>query len=238
MFRVLTIILLGIWGMTGIGYSQEIPDGVKEYMDILQNDPTVEYGFNSAKEWSIIDQDVQFTDWYVGLPFRLYNLSMQSIEMATEDSKFEDLIRPTNRWCIPVKINGLGYTCHVMVTVEGKPIGCGQNVLVQGWDDVRKKFPEESGIVPGFVDYPYYLLYFPHIKNGRNIFHAAIPGWNDPMSKATSKSLDSLDDGNTIIPLLKDKVKSYREQSEALDQQKREYRKQIENSQDKSGGRK
>lgn len=238
---LLTIALTGLLGIANIGYSQEIPDGLKEIMEQLQTDPTAEYGFNYAKKRGYIGNDVQFEDWYVGLPFQFYDLPIKSIEMATEDSKFENLIRPTNKWCIPMKINGFGYTYHVLVKVEGEIFrhsGCGEGVFVIGWDDVRRKFPEESGVVPVFVDYPYNLLYFPHKRNGRNIFHATSPKWNDSMSIATSKSLDSLDDGNTIIPLLKDKIKRYKEQRKELDQRKREYKKNLENSQDKSGGEK
>lgn len=238
---LLTFALMGLFGIASIGYSQEIPKGLKEYIHQLQNDPAAEYGYNYAKERGYIAVDVQFTDWYVGLPFQFYVLPMETIEMATGESNFDDLIRPTNKWCIPVKINGLGYTYHALVKSEGemfRPSGCGEGVFVPGWDAIRRKFPEESSVVPVFVDYPYNLVYFPHIKNGRNIFHATSPKWDDPMSKATSKSLDSLDDGNTIIPLLKNKIKRYKEQRKELDKQKSEYKQQLDKSQNKSGGKK
>jgi len=238
---VMTFALMGLLGIASIGYSQEIPDGVKKYMHQLQNDPEVEFGFNSAKEWGFIDSDVPFEDWFVGLPFQYYDLTLESIEMATKDSNFEDLINPTNKWCIPVKINGYGYAYHVLVKVKEemfKPAGCGEGVLGKRWNEVRRKFPEQSGVVPGYIEYPHDLLYFPHIKNGKNIFHVTNPKWDTPMSRATSKSLDSLDDGNTIIPLLKDKIKRYKEQRKELDQRKREYKQRLEKSQDKSGGKK
>lgn len=232
---------MGLLGIASIGYSQEIPDGVKKYMDQLQNDPTVKYGFDWAKQWRFVDQNVQFQDWYVGSPFQFYDLPIKEIEIATKDSKFEDLIKPTNRWLIPIKIKNYGYVYHVLVKVDGegfKPIGCGEGVLGKRWNDVRRRFPEESGVIPIFIDNPYSLLYFPHKKNGKNIFHVRNTKWNDAMSKTTSKSIDELDDGKTIIPLLKDKIKRYKEQRKVLDQRKREYKKHLEDSEDKSGGTK
>lgn len=58
MNKLLTLALLGILGMAGLGYSQEIPDGVKKYMYQLQHDPTVESGFDTAKIWRFIDRNV------------------------------------------------------------------------------------------------------------------------------------------------------------------------------------
>jgi hypothetical protein len=232
MRRFLTFALLGILGVASYSYSQDIPFGVKEYMRQLQNDPNVEYGYNSAKKWRFIDQNVQFQDWHVGLPAQYNELTARDIEMATKRTKFEDLIRPTNRWFIPIRTKGDGWVYHALVKVDGDrftPIGCGQGVI-RGWDDIRKKFPEESGVIPIFIDYPYLLVYFPHLTNEKKIFHITIPKWNDSMSKATSKSLDYLDDGKTIIPLLKAKIKSYKEGKEITDN--------PNNSKDTSGGNK
>ncbi len=233
MLKLLTLALLGI---AGIGYSQEIPDGVKKYMYQLQHDPTVEYGFDYAKMRRYIDQKVQFQEWFVGLPAQFYELNIKKLETATTDTKFEDLIEPTNRWIIPIKTKSEGWIYHALVKVDGErftPGGCGQGVI-RGWDDVRKKFPEESGVIPIFIDYPFGLLYFPQIKNGKNIFHIKHPKWDDLMSRMTSNSLDSLDEGRKIIPLLQDKVRVYKGQRKESD---RQFENHPANSMDTTGGK-
>jgi hypothetical protein len=241
MKRLLTFALLGILGVAGLSYSQEIPDGVKEFMNQLQNDPTTKYGFDEAKKMKFIDQNVQFQDWYVGLPFQFYNLNIENLETATIDTKFEDLIKPLNKWCIPIKVKE-NYVYHVFVEVDKErfnPYGCGEDVIgFKTWDKVRINFPEESGIMPIFIAYPYQLLIFPHKKDGKNIFYARNPKWDDFMSRATSKSLNNLDDAKTIIPLLQDNIKNYKEQRKVLDQQKKEFKKNHENSANMSGGEK
>ena len=218
MKRLLTLALLGILGVAGLSYSQVIPDGVKICMRQLQNDPTVKNGFDFAKEWRFIDQNIQFQDWYVGLPIQYYVFAMD-FEKATKDTRFEDLIKPTNRWLFPIKTKSDGWIYHVLVEIDGErftPFGCGQGVP-RGWDDIRTKFPEKTGVIPGFIDYPWMLFYFPHIKNGKNIFHIKIPKIDDIMSRMTSKSLDSLDDGKTIISLLKETMKEYRKAGAIVD---------------------
>jgi len=240
MKRFLTYVLLGLLGIASSGYSREIPDGVKEYMEQLQNDPSVEFGFEYAKMRAYLESGVQFKDWHVGLPFQYYDLPVEAIENADEESEFEDLMEPTNRWCIPIRVDGYGYAYHVLVEVNGKmfrPYGCGGGVF-KGWDKVREKFPEESGVIPMFAPSPFALLYFPDIEGPKKIFHVRPSKWDDPMSKATSNSLDSLDEARTIVPLLKDKLKRYREQRKRMDQRKREYKEHLENHEDESGGAK
>ena len=51
---LLTFALMGLFGIASIGYSQEIPKGLKEYIHQLQNDPAAEYGYNYAKERDIL----------------------------------------------------------------------------------------------------------------------------------------------------------------------------------------
>lgn len=211
MKSILILALLGILGVAHLSYSQDIPDAVKEYMRQLQNDSTVENGFDYAKMQRYIDQNDQFQDWFVGLPIQFYELAMD-FEKTTEDTKFEEIIKPTNKWLIPIKTKSAGWIYHVLVTVDGNrytPYGCGQGVP-RGWDDIRKKFPEKTGVIPGFIEYPWMLFYFPHIKDGKNIFHAKIPNVDGILSTKTSKSLDNLDDGKTIISLLKEQMKEYR----------------------------
>ena len=145
MKRILTLALLGILGVAGLSYSQDIPDGVKEYMRQLQNDPTVENGFDFAKKWSFLDQNVQFQDWYVGLPIQFYEFAMD-FEKATKDTRFEELIKPTNRWLIPIKTKSDGWVYHALVKVDGNrftPYGCGQGVP-RGWDDIRKEISRKN----------------------------------------------------------------------------------------------
>lgn len=129
-----------------------------------------------------------------------------------------------------------------MVKVDNggfKPIGCGEDVIgYNTWDKVRKEFPEESGIRPIYIDYPFQLLYFPHKANGKNIFHARNPKWADSMSSITSKSLNNLDDEKTIVPLLKEKMRSYRAHRKKLDQQKKDFKKHPDNCKDITGGNK
>lgn len=241
MKKLLTLALLGILGAAGFSYSQEIPDGVKKYMYQLQHDPTVAYGFDTAKAWRFIDQDVQFKDWYVGLPFQFFDLNIVKLETDTMDSRFEDLMEPTDRWCIPVKINNDGYAYNVLVNVDKDgfiPSGCGEGVIGnKTWDEFRKKFPEESAIIPMF-NYTFGLLYFPHKKDGKNIFHVRPPTWDDPMSKATSKSLDNPDDGKKVVALLKERMRSYREQQKESGQQKRKFMKLPASLRDTVGGKK
>lgn len=218
MKRLITLALLGILGVAGLSYSQDIPVGVKEYMYKLQHDPAVEYGFDYAKKWRFIDQNIQSQDWYVGLPIQFYEFSMD-FEKATKDTRFEEIIKPTNRWLIPIKTKSDGWVYHALVEVDGNrftPYGCGQGVP-RGWDDIRKKFPEKTGVIPGFFEYPWMLFYFPHIKNGKNIFHAKIPNVGGILSTMASKSLDSLDDGKTIISLLKEEMKEWRKAGAIVD---------------------
>ena len=240
MKRLLTLALLGILGVAAFGHSQEIPNGVKEYMYQLQHDPTVEYGFDEAKKWRFIDQNVQFQDWYVGLPFQFFDLNVEKLEAATMDTKFEDLVEPSNRWCIPIRINNDGYIYHVLAKVDGegfKPGGCGEGVLNRTWDEVRKKFPEESGIIPMY-NYAFHLLYFPNKKDGKNLFHLSPPSRADSISKVTSKSLDNLDDGKTIIPLLEDIYKMHEGYRKRLERLRKENGKNPDNFNDTSGGKK
>ena len=208
MLRVLTIILLGVWGMTGIGYSQEIPDGMKKIMERLQTDPTVEYGFDSAKKYRFIGSDVQFKDWFVGLPIEFYKLNSEALEKADTNSEIMELIVSANIWRIPIRVNG-HYIYHVMVFDENnnfKSYGCGENVIGFGyWDMVRKIYPEESGVRPiviGLVRNKF--IHFPHKKDGKSLFCSRNPTWNDDLSKITSKSLDELDDDAKIIKYWKE----------------------------------
>ncbi len=208
MFRVLTIILLGILGMTGIGYSQEIPDGMKKIMEQLQTDPKANSGFDYAKMRGYIDSDVQFKDWFVGLPIEFYKLNGEALEKADDSSTVSTLIVPTGMWYIPVRVSGK-YIYHVKVFYENNTFttcGCGEKILgFHTWDKVRGKYPEESGVRPVVIalregDF----IHFPHKKDGKSLFCSRNPKWNDDLSKITSKSLDELDDDAKIIKYWKE----------------------------------
>ena len=208
MTRLLTLALLGILGIASIGYSQEIPDGMKKIMEQLQTDPKADYGFNFAKEQRFIESDVQFKDWFVGLPIEFYKLNGEALEKADGNSAISTLIAPTGIWYVPVRISGK-YIYYTEVFVENnkfKSIGCGDKVLgFHYWDKVREKYPEESGIRPiviGLVGNKF--IYFPNNKDGKSLFCARNPKWNDELSKITSKSLDELDDNAKIIRYWKD----------------------------------
>ena len=121
-------ICIGLWN--SIGCSQD-PKGLKEYIHQLQNDPAAEYGYNYAKERDIL-LSMFNSPTGIGLPFQ-FCFTNETIEMATGESNFDDLIRPTNKWYIPVQRPG--YTYHALVKSEGemfRPSGCGEGVFVQG----------------------------------------------------------------------------------------------------------
>lgn len=236
MIKKLALALIGVLGIVGIGSTQEIPKCLKDYIVQLQKDSNINYGFNYSKERKYISKDDNFQDWFVGLPFQFYDLNVSKLDTANESTKFKDLIEPTNDWCIPIKIKN-NYIYHILVEIDKdniKPFGCGEDVIgFKTWDKVRKEFPEVSGISPVYIDYPYQLLFFPNNKKEKNIFHARNLRWNDPMSNATSKDLNKLDDAQTIIPLLKDKIKAYKEQEKEMERLKKEFQNKRKDS---SGG--
>ncbi len=205
---LLTFALMGLLGIANISYSQEIPKGLKEIMDQLQTDPKAAYGFNFAKELRFINPDLEFKDWFVGLPIEFFKLNGEALENADENSAISTLIVPTGIWYVPVRINKK-YIYYIEVFGENskfKSIGCGDKVLgFHYWDKVREKYPEESGIRPiviGLVGDKF--IYFPDKKDGKSLFHVRNPKWNDELSKITSKSLDELDDNAKIIRYWKD----------------------------------
>jgi len=224
MKKLIILALLGVFVITGFSYSQELPDGVKKIMDQLQNDPDADFGFNDAKKSGFINKNVLFQNWFVGLPLQLCNLDWNKIDSFSDSSNFRDLIEPINYWRIPVKINNKSYEYCIEVKKDNensfRSFGSMEGPLwfpkLKIWDKFRKKFPEESGIVPYFSDIPLGILYIPQVKNGKNIFKVKNSTWSDPISKATSNSFDSLDDAKTIIPLLKNKIKEYRKDSKRL----------------------
>jgi len=206
--RLLTLVLLGILGMAGTGYSQEIPEGMKKIMEQLQIDPKAESGFDYAKESMFIGSDVQFKDWFVGLPIEFYRLNDVALDKAETSNKVTELIVSTNMWRIPIRINGY-YIYHVKVFLENnkyKSIGCGEGVIgFHAWDTLRKKYPEESGVRPIVIDLREgNFIHFPNKKDGKSLFCSRNPKWNDELSKITSKSLDDMDDDVKIIKYWKD----------------------------------
>jgi len=215
MMRLLTLVLLGILGMAGIGHSQEIPEGMKKIMEQLQTDTAAKYGFNYAKMRRYIKMDVQFKDWFVGLPIEFYQLNGDTLDKADTNNKVTELIESTNMWHIPIRING-HYIYHVKVFIENnkfKSIGCGQDVIgFHIWDKVREKYPEESGVRPVVIDLMEgNFIHFPNKKDGKSLFCSRNPKWNDELSKITSKSLDNLDDEKIIIKFWKDYWEKNRE---------------------------
>ena len=208
MLRVLTIILLGVWGMTGIGYSQEIPDGMKKIMEQLQTDPKAESGFDYAKMRGYIGSDVRFEDWFVGLPIEFYKLNGEALEKADDSSTVSTLIVPTGMWYTPVRVSGK-YIYHVKVFHENNNFttcGCGEEIIgFHTWDKVREKYPEGSGARPVVIALREgNFIHFPHKKDGKSLFCSRNPKWNDDLSKITSKSLDELDDDAKIIKYWKE----------------------------------
>lgn len=236
MIRLLTLTLLGILGMAGIGYSQDIPDGMKKIMEQLQTDPKAEFGFNYAKGQRFIGSDVQFEDWFVGLPIEFYKLNGEALEKADSNNEIMELIVSTNTWRIPIRING-HYIYHVMVVDENnkyRSFGCGEEVIgFKTWDKVREKYPEEAGVRPIVIalregDF----IHFPNKKDGKSLFCSRNPKWNDDLSRITSKSLDDLDDDMKIIRYWKDNWVKNREN-------RRKFReKHPDLFRDKSGGEK
>jgi len=201
--RLLILVLLGILGMAGTGHSQEIPEGMKKIMEQLQTDPKAESGFDYAKKARFIGSDVQFKDWFVGLPIEFYKFDGEALEKADTNNKIMELIVSTNIWRIPIRVNG-HYLYNVKVFGENnkyKSIGCGEGVIgFHTWDTLRKKYPEESGVRPIVIgEVGDKFIYFPDKKDGKSLFCARNPKWNDNLSKITSKSLDNLDSNAKMI---------------------------------------
>jgi len=213
--RLLILVLLGILGMAGTGHSQEIPEGMKKIMEQLQTDSTADYGFNFAKEQRFIKSDVQFKDWFVGLPIEFYQLNGDALDKTETSNKVTELIVSTNMWRIPIRINGY-YIYHVKVFLENnkyKSIGCGEGVIgFHAWDTLRKKYPEESGVRPIVINLQVgNFIHFPNKKDGKSLFYVRNPKWNDTLSKTASTSLDNLDDEKMIIKFWKDDWEKNRE---------------------------
>jgi hypothetical protein len=206
--------LMGLWGIANIGYSQEIPDGLKGIMEQLQNDPDVAYGFNFAKKHGFIDHDVAFDRWSIGTPIEIFKLNGNALENADEESEIDDVIEPNDTWIIPILID-MVYIYKVKVLYENgnyKTYGCGEGVLgFHTWDKVRQKYPEDSGVRPVVIGMKHKFIYFPDKKGSKKLFYVKNPKWNDELSRITSNSLDSLDDSKTIINYLKKERKANKE---------------------------
>lgn len=202
MKKILISSLVALLGFAGLGYSCEIPEGVKKLVEQFKTDPEIKYGINHAKKRRYIEHNVKPEDIHIGLPIEHYRINYNRDSIDINNVNIRSVITPTDIWYIPFRVENK-YSYHVKVFyLNGKYLarGCGEGVIDRHtWNKVRKKYPESTGITPIYIEAGRKkLLHFPNEKPN-NIFYVRSAKFRDSLSLMSSQSLDSLDDIKTVL---------------------------------------
>ena len=196
------IFVIGVMIVLAVN-AQEIPLEVQRIMDNYKKDSTAEWGFKDAQKFLELDKSIKSCEITVGSPFQVFHILVDSLEKAPDTVPVMSIVKPGN-WHIPISVDGK-YVYGLVVSNYGHPwqiVGMGGFLLKQ-WQDLRKKWPETSGVNPIVVKFgKTCFLHFPQ-KGSRNLFYLR-PGYeDDSLAIIASNSLDTLDDSRTIFNYLK-----------------------------------
>jgi len=96
-----------IIGVASLCQAQKVPKEVQKMIDLYTKDPTINFGFNDAKEWAfVLDQNIKFSDIEVGVPVGEYCFEYDSLEKYDDTVSIKSVIESTNVWYLPILAHG------------------------------------------------------------------------------------------------------------------------------------
>ena len=204
-------------GMAGPSHAREVPEGVQRIIDSLLADSTMEHGLASAQKWLLVDSSVELGEIEAGTPIEQYHVRYELLDTCDPNAPLMELLEPSNMWYVPIRANGRYLYFVEVYKKKGawQTIGAGEGDWGI-WTELRKTYPESTGINPVLVTYgPRRFLHFPQ-KGKRNLFNVVhlndSPNNSrryreDSVFSRMSYSLDSLDDSRPVVEYMKKRWK-------------------------------
>jgi len=218
--RKLMVVVFVVVGIVSVGYSYEMPEDVKRFLDNYVKDSTADGGrFLRYKKEGIIPASVQFNDLRLRALqvyyFKMIFLDETSLNEYPDTVALSEIIMPTNQWRVLVMAHNKPLYEFMLVRRNGELRFSGGSFPSPGssfrcsmWEPLLESYPESTGINPVFViadpfrsGFNSGFLYFPQ-KGPRKVYYIK-RGYGKPerdtLAALFSGSIKDLDDSKKFI---------------------------------------
>lgn len=167
-------------GIVGGGYTQEVPNEIKMFLENYNKDSTVEGGPLYAKKSRFLSDTVKIKDVRVGRILQEYAFKHVFLDAYPDTVDFSEIIEPTGRWFVLITVRSKpAYELWLRLDkTEGKVIYAGMSEISPDggmWGVLEKAYPVSMGINPIYLtmfNNPY-LLYFKQIGPRKLCYYGA-----------------------------------------------------------------
>ncbi len=243
MLKKIITIILTLSGTLVFGLPEDIPDdvpeGVVEIMREIETNPDFHYGLNHYQSYEWVDKDIKISDISVGLPIEEYSFNSK-LETGSLDAEISEVIISKNTCRIPV-FYGEKIIFHVDVYNDNGnwvAIGGGKGGYDDIWKTLKENFSNWKSKRPLYVDIlGQRHLYFPDIKNSRNIIY--IDAYEKSPYERVEKSISTqagskkkakFIHSSDVIKKGKELILEHRKEKKRLERQRKRYQERMKDS--------